>query len=167
MKTTDNGFHATAGIAIAALLLISAAVRAQTANCIELTTVAETAQEYVDAQGRKATRLAPVGKALPGDEVVWTITAKNVCDEPVDDVVIANPVPEHMTYIATSAMGVGTAITYSIDGKEFKAVDTLTVSDAGVKRAAKPEEYRAIRWTYQASFAPGATGFVRYRARVQ
>lgn len=154
--------------AIAALALaVSANALAQAKNCIELTTVAETEQSYVDAQGRKATRLAPVDKALPGDEVVWTVTAKNVCDKPVDSVVIANPVPEQMNYVAASAMGVGTAITYSLDGKDFKAVDALTVTDAGATRAAKPEEIRAIRWTYQASFAPGASGFVRYRARVK
>lgn len=156
------------GIAIAVLAFAASTnAFAQAKNCIELTTVAETEQSYVDAQGRKATRLAPVDKALPGDEVVWTVTAKNTCDKPVDDVVIANPVPEHMTYVAASAMGVGTSITYSLDGKEFKAVDALKVVDAGATRAAKPEEIRAIRWTYQSSFAPGASGFVRYRARLK
>ncbi len=161
---THHAFQRTLLAAFALGVLHTAAFAE---NCIELTTVAEIEQEYVDAQGRKATRLAPIGKALPGDEIIWTITAKNVCDQPVDDVVIANPVPEHMTYVASSAMGVGTAITYSLDSRTFKTADALTVSDAGVTRAAKPEEYRAIRWTYTASFAPGATGFVRYRALVK
>ena len=108
----------------------------------------------------------PAGKVVPGDEVVWTITATNVCKTPTDNVVIANPVPEHMTYVADSAMGTGTDIAYSLDGKEFKSAAELQVRAAdGTTRAARADEYRAIRWTYKNAFAPGATAFVRYRAR--
>ena len=142
----------------------SASAMAQ--NCIELTTMAESEQQYVNEQGKQATRLVPLEKPVPGSEVVWTITAKNVCDKPVENVAVANPVPEHMTYIANTAMGVGTDITYSLDGKSFQVPAALTVSEGGAQRAAKPEEYRAVRWTYKAAFAPGSTAFVRYRARV-
>jgi uncharacterized repeat protein (TIGR01451 family) len=113
-------------------------------------------------------RLVPVGKAVPGDQIVWTITATNVCKTPTDNVVVANPVPEHMTYVANSAMGTGTDIAYSLDGKEFKSAAELQVRAAdGTTRAARPDEYRVIRWTYKTAFAPGATAFVRYRAVVQ
>lgn len=150
--------------AIMVAAFASASATAQ--NCIELTTTAESEQQYVNEQGQQATRLVPLEKPVPGSEVVWTITAKNVCDKPVENVAIANPVPEHMTYVANTAMGVGTDIAYSIDGKSFQAPAALTVSEGGEQRAAKPEEYRAVRWTYKASFAPGSTAFVRYRARV-
>jgi len=154
-------------ILLAALALSTThAVSAQD-NCIQLTTVAETAQQYVNEKGQTATRLAPVGKALPGDEVIWTITAKNVCAKPVENVVVANPVPEHMSYVASSAIGVGTEIAYSLDGKDFKPLTALVVHAAdGSTHAAKAEEIRHIRWTYTAAFAPGATAFVRYRATV-
>jgi uncharacterized repeat protein (TIGR01451 family) len=136
-------------------------------NCIELTTTAETEQTYTNEQGQQATRLVPVAKALPGDEVVWTVTAKNLCSKPADSIVIANPVPEHMTLLANTAVGVGTRITYSIDGKDFKPVDALSVRDAnGATRNAQPAEIRYIRWAYSAAFTPGATAFVRYRAIV-
>jgi uncharacterized repeat protein (TIGR01451 family) len=149
------------------LLGAASAAFAQDKDCIELQTVAETEQQYVDEQGNKATRLVPAGKIVPGDQVVWTITAKNICDAPAQNVVIANPVPEHMSYVAASAMGVGTQITYSIDGNQFLAADALKVNEAnGTSRAARPDEYRAIRWTYVAPFAKGATAFVRYRATV-
>jgi uncharacterized repeat protein (TIGR01451 family) len=143
-------------------------VSAQDKGCIELKTTAEVEQEYVNEQGQKAKRLAPAGKVTPGDEVSWTITAKNICDKPAENIVVANPVPEHMTYVANSAMGVGTTITYSLDNKEFKDAAALTVRAAdGSTRAARADEYRAIRWTYSAAFAPGATAFVRYRAVVK
>ena len=62
----------------------------------------------------------------------------------------------------------GTDIAYSLDGKEFKSAAELQVRAAdGAPRAARADEYRAIRWTYRATFAPGATAFVRYRAVVK
>ena len=143
-------------------------VSAQEKGCIELKTTAEVEQEYVNEQGQKAKRLAPAGKVTPGNEVIWTITAKNICDKSADNIVIANPVPEHMSYVASSAMGVGAAITYSLDNKEFKDAGALTVREAdGSTRAARADEYRGIRWTYAAPFAPGANAFVRYRAIVK
>lgn len=152
-----------------AALLMALAINAQAADkaCVELKTSAETEREVVE-QGQKVKRLVPAGKVVPGDEVVWTITATNVCKEPTDNVVIANPVPEQMSYVAGSAMGTGTDIAYSLDGKEFKSAAELQVRAAdGTPRAARADEYRAIRWTYKAAFAPGATAFVRYRAVVK
>jgi uncharacterized repeat protein (TIGR01451 family) len=155
--------------AIAALwmTLMSAGTYAADKACVELKTTGETESEVVE-NGQKVKRLVPVEKAVPGDEIVWTITAKNVCTTPTDNVVIANPVPEHMTYVANSAMGTGTDIVYSVDGKEFKSAADLQVRAAdGTTRAARADDYRAIRWTYKAAFAPGATAFVRYRAVVK
>ena len=144
------------------------AVHAQEKGCIELKSSAEVEEQYTNDQGQKATRLVPATKVVPGNAVVWTITAKNVCDKPADNVVIANPVPEHMTYVADSAMGTGTDITFSLDGQDFKPAAALTTRNAdGSSRPARPDEYRAVRWIYKASFAPGATAFVRYRATVK
>jgi uncharacterized repeat protein (TIGR01451 family) len=164
-----NKSHSFSSALLATVLLGAASVvSAQDKGCIELKTTAEVEQEYVNEQGQKAKRLAPAGKVTPGNEVIWTITAKNICDKSADNIVIANPVPEHMSYVASSAMGVGAAITYSLDNKEFKDAGALTVREAdGSTRAARAEECRAIRWTYNAPFAPGATAFVRYRAIVK
>jgi uncharacterized repeat protein (TIGR01451 family) len=154
-------------IVAAMLLTLGASAYAADKACVELKTSAETEREIVE-QGQKVKRLLPAGKVVPGDEVVWTITATNVCQTPADNVVIANPVPEHMTYVAGSATGTGADIAYSLDGKEFKVAADLTVRGAdGTARTARADEYRAIRWTYKSAFAPGATAFVRYRALVK
>jgi uncharacterized repeat protein (TIGR01451 family) len=154
-------------IATAVLVLMAGTAMAQTKACVELKTTAETEQEVIE-QGQKVKRLVPAGKVVPGNEIVWTITAKNSCDRATDRVVIGNPVPEHMSYVAGSAMGTGTDIAYSLDGKEFKSGAELQVRDAdGTSRAARADEYQAIRWTYQAAFPPGAVAFVRYRAVVK
>jgi uncharacterized repeat protein (TIGR01451 family) len=154
-------------IVAAVLLTLTAGAYAADKACVELKTSAETEHEVIE-QGQKVKRLAPAGKVLPGDEVVWTITATNVCKTPTDNVVIANPVPEQMTYVTGSATGTGADIAYSLDGKEFKGASDLTVrASDGTARAAHADEYRAIRWTYKNAFAPGATAFVRYRALVK
>lgn len=154
-------------VLLSALSGAAVAQDGQQKACVELQTIAQVEEHYVDEQGRSATRLVPVGKIVPGDEVVWTIVAKNVCDTAAENIQIANPVPEHMSYVANSAMGIGTQITYSVDGEHFMPAEQLTVRDAdGATRPARPEEYRGIRWTYSAPFDKGATAFVRYRAIV-
>lgn len=137
-------------------------------RCIELKNDVQMEQHYVDDKGQKATRLVPPAKIVPGDEVVYTITATNTCNKPVDNVVINNPVPEHMSYVANSAMGIGTDIGYSLDGKQYATLERLSVKDQnGTTRTAGADDIGAIRWTYANAFQPGASGFVRFRAIVK
>ena len=155
-------------LAVASLLALANLAHAADKGCIELKTVAESEQQYTNDAGQKSTRLVPASKVVPGDEVVWTITAKNVCDKAADNIVIANPLPAEMSYIANSAMGVGADITYSLDGKEFNTPASIVIHDAnGVRRTAAADEYRAVRWAYKNAIAPGASTFVRYRALVK
>jgi uncharacterized repeat protein (TIGR01451 family) len=144
----------------------SEAVAAQAAQgCISLKTVAETEQEIVNEKGERSKRLVPAARVTPGAEVVWTVTASNVCAQSVGNVFINNPVPEHMRYVADSALGVGAEIAYSLDGRRFGSPDTLRVRDAdGNERLARADEYRHIRWTFRNAIAPGQLVMARFRA---
>jgi uncharacterized repeat protein (TIGR01451 family) len=161
-------------IALRAALLVTslgagAAALAQTAErgCIELKTVAEVEQAYVDDRGQAATRLVPAAKVVPGDEVVWTIVANNVCATPAGDVAITNPVPEHMHYVGDSAFGPGATIEFSLDGNAFAAPEALVVDEAdGSKRQARADEYQAIRFALPRPIGPSESLVVRYRATV-
>ena len=150
------------------LLLSGVQVHAQSAkqNCIESTTESQMEQHYVDDKGQQATRLVPLIKALPGSEVIYTITAKNGCNKSTDKgLVINDAVPEHMTYVMNSALGVGTEITYSVDGKTFVKSDALIIKNIdGSTRTVRAEDIKSIRWTFENAFTPGQTGFVRFRA---
>jgi uncharacterized repeat protein (TIGR01451 family) len=142
---------------------------AQTADrgCIELKTVAEIEEAYVDERGQPAKRLAPVAKVVPGDEIVWTIVANNVCATPAGDVAITNPVPGHMHYVGNSAFGPGADIQFSIDGTAFAAPTALSVAAAdGSRRPARAEEYSHIRWVLPRPIGPSESLIVRYRATV-
>ena len=150
----------------AALLLCSLGSQAFAADpgCIVLKSTAEIEQEVVNAKGEKSTTLVPANKVVPGVEVVWTVTANNVCKQPSDKVTINNAVPEHMTYVANSATGAGTDITYSVDGQTFGTPEQLTVKADGGTRKARADEYKHIRWVFKNSLQPGASAFARFRA---
>lgn len=151
--------------AVAALLgLATQAFAQQNAACIELKTTAQVEKEVVDARGAKSRVLVEAGKVVPGTEVVWTVTANNVCKVPSDKVTINNAVPEHMTLVPGSAIGAGSDITFSHDGKTFATADKLTVTENGATRPAHADEYRHIRWEFKNSLQPGASAFARFRA---
>ena len=150
-----------------AILAGTAAAQSTERGCIELKTTAELTQSYVDENGKAATRLVPTAKVVPGDQVVWTIVANNVCAKPTADIAITNAVPEHMRYLGDTAFGPGAAIEFSLDGKSFAAPQALTVAAAdGSKRTARADEYLAIRWVLGRAMGPSETLMVRYRAIV-
>lgn len=156
-------------VVLSLLLLAAINAQAQTAKpCIELKNEAQMEQEYSNAEGKKTTQLVAPGKVVPGNEVIYTITAKNVCDKPANAVVIDNPVPEHMIYVMNSAMGVGTDISYSVDGKSFAKLDALSVKSAdGTSHSPHADDVKSIRWVYSTAINPGQSGFVRFRATVK
>ena len=137
---------------------------AQDQGCIVLKSVAEQDKEVVNAKGEKTKQLVAASKIVPGMEVVWTVTANNICKVPSEKVTINNPVPEHMNYVADSAFGAGSDITYSLDGKTFGVPTELTVTENGAKRQARADEYRQIRWVFRSPLQPGASAVARFRA---
>ena len=159
-----SGFKHLRGLALIACTFASQAFAQSPQGCIVLKSTAEVEQEVINAKGEKSTQLVPAAKVVPGVEVVWTVTANNICKAPSDKVTINNAVPEHMTYIADSAAGPGTDITYSVDGKSFAAPAQLTVQENGAARKARADEYRQIRWVFKDSLQPGASAFARFRA---
>ena len=133
-------------------------------GCILLKSTAEIAKEVVDAKGVKTVTMVPADKVVPGVEVTWTVMANNICKQPSDKVTINNAVPAHMTYVASSAIGSGSDITYSLDGAKFGTADQLTVLESGTTRAALAAEYKHIRWVFKDPLQPGSTAVARFRA---
>jgi len=162
MKSTKHLF----GIALAAASL---GWIAPAAADVALTTTAQKIEKFTAPDGAVATRLIPAQKVLPGDDVRYTITFVNGGDKPVDagTVVVTNPVPEHTHYIADSAFGSGTTITYSVDGGRtfHPAADLMVVRD-GVKVPATAEDYTTIRWKFAPALAPAAQSFVSFNVRL-
>ena len=150
-------------------LLILTAFSSQAMAQIEVKTVAEIEVTEIDKQGKKTVKRTAATSVVPGTEVIYTITAKNTGNEPADNIVVTNPVPEQTVYVDGSAFGAGTNITFSVDGgKSYAEPERLTVKNkAGKPRAATAEDYTHVRWTLQFNLQPGQEATVWYRVRVK
>lgn len=155
----------------AALVLLPFAVLAQQpgAGALSLRTVVEKVVETKDADGATKTELVPAASAVPGDQVVYTVTFKNVSAQAADNIRITNPIPAEMQYVADTASGPGSDVLYSVDGgKTYGRAGELFVTDAdGTRRQAGPADYTHIRWVLKSPLAAGAQGFARFRATVR
>jgi uncharacterized repeat protein (TIGR01451 family) len=111
---------------------------------------------------------AATANVTPGDTVIFTNRYVNWGDKLIGDVVVTNPVPEHMTYIGNSAEGKGTKVEFSIDGgSSYASPEKLIVTgDDGNQRLAGPDEYTHIRWVLEKPIEPGGSGEVSFRAKV-
>lgn len=148
---------------VTGLLILAGQVFAQ--NNIQLRVVAQQEVEVQTADGKTEYRLVEAATVFPGDEVIYTIFFKNNGQQTATEIVIDDPIPEHMYLKAGSVFGSGTDVTYSIDaGKNFATPEQLLLSENGQQRRAKPAEYTHIRWFFKQSLDIGAEGMVGFRA---
>lgn len=136
---------------------------------IKLQTVALQEKVTVEKDGSKHTDIVPAGRVLPGTEVIWNVNYEIVGTSPVTNAVITDPIPQNMVYVAGSASGDKSDITFSVDGgKTWGTADSLQVKNAdGTSRVALPKDYTTIRWILKGSLAPGAKGTVTFHAVLQ
>jgi uncharacterized repeat protein (TIGR01451 family) len=121
------------------------------------------------AGGQGAVRLRPAERAVPGDQLIYTLEVRNpgMVTIPAPEVVYA--IPAHMTYLADSAAGPGAEVSYSVDsGATFDRPEYLRAAGAdGVLRIAFPSEYTHIRWKFKHSLRPKSVAFARFRVQVK
>jgi len=159
---------ASKGVLVVAVLLLGGHALAQQ-GAIQLEHKAEQRETFTDENGIEKTRLVEAARVLPGEEVLFTVTYTNVGDEAAEDVVIVNPVPEHMFYVSDSATGENTSITFSVDGGEtFAAPQDLLITDAlGEERPAAAKDFSHIRWVIESDVTAGGSGTVHFAAVVE
>ena len=96
----------------------------------------------------------------------------NVAPAKATNVKVDNPIPKGSVYVAGSAKGVNSDITFSVDGgKTFKKASLLTyrtklANGKTVKKKASPEQYSNIRWMIK-SVAPGQGGTLGFRVTIK
>ena len=106
-------------------------------------------------------------EVVPGDKVGYRISYTNTGSVEATGIVINNPVPGNTEYIANSATGAASEITYSVDaGKNFARSAELTVERNGLTTKARAEDITHIRWTLPNAVAPQASGSVEFQVRV-
>jgi uncharacterized repeat protein (TIGR01451 family) len=158
-------------IVLALALLLPAAAWTQQKGAIELKSVAEVDVTEKNEKGEMVTKRveATKTKTVPGDTVLFTTHYTNRGKQPATDVVITNPIDEHMAYVDRSADGNNARVEFSTDGgKTYNAPEKLTITNAqGLVRPARAEEYTNIRWTLAKPLSPGGTGSVSFKAKIK
>lgn len=135
---------------------------------IELKNVAEMEVTEAGADGKPVVKRVPVQKAVPGTQVLYTTTFRNIGTQPASDIAINNAIPPSTTLVSGSAFGDNTSITFSADGgKTFAPVDKVRVRGAdGKERPAALSEFTHIRWTYRTPLPAGAVASAGFRVTI-
>lgn len=121
------------------------------------------------AAGREIVKLIPADRVVPGDRVVYTLEVCNTGATALEAPVVTHPVPEHMRYVADSAVGPGAEVSYSVDGgHSFARAENLEVPGMdGRMHPAVAADYTHIRWQLKHSLKANSVAFVRFRALVK
>jgi uncharacterized repeat protein (TIGR01451 family) len=137
-------------------------------NPLAIRSIAEVESRTVVA-GREIVKLIPADRVVPGDRVIYTLEVRNTGATALDAPVVTHPVPEHMRYVADSAVGPGAEVSYSVDGgHSFARAEDLEVPGAdGRLRPAVAADYTDIRWQLKNNLKANSVAFVRFRARVK
>ena len=147
------------------LLGISVSAAAMADGSLDVRTTVHKEEVTVNEAGETVRKMVPAELVVPGENVYYTITFKNIGEESADNVVITNPIAENLTYVDGSAFGPGTEIQFSVDGgATFAAASDLTVATNGQQRPATADDYTHVRWVMQNNLEPGAQGTARFAA---
>jgi uncharacterized repeat protein (TIGR01451 family) len=159
--------HASLGFFFT-ILLGALALGQANSGPIAVKAIAEVEMQTV-REGREVSKLAPADRVVSGDWVIYTLEVRNTAATTIRAPTVTYPVPEHMSYVAESAVGPATEISYSVDGgSSFDAAENLKVQDAdGQLRPAIAADYTHIRWHLKNSLKSNSVAFVRFRARVK
>lgn len=132
---------------------------------VELKSEAFREVEVTDKDGNKIRKLEALTRATPGQEVIYILTYRNTGKKAANNVVVSNPVPKELTYVAGSAVGANTRFDVSVDdGKRYAPLEQLTIKNAdGTTRPATATDVTNLRWTLVAPLKAGAKGSVTYR----
>ena len=154
--------------AVVSLLLTAFAAGQVPGDPLAIRSIAEVESRSLVA-GREVVKLIPADRVVPGDRVIYTLEVRNTGATAVDAPIVTHPVPEHMRYVADSAVGPGAEVSYSVDGgHSFGRAESLKVPGVdGRPRPAVAADYTDIRWQLKNSLKANSVAFVRFRALVK
>lgn len=118
--------------------------------------------------GEKMTSWVKASKVIPGTVIRYVNALENSANETANQLVVSNPIPENMEYLANSATcQTGCSLDYSVDGgKSYDKAENLYVGFAEERHLARASEYTNIRWTIDSLLATSQSA-VEYKARLK
>lgn len=100
--------------------------------------------------GLAISKSVDLANARPGDVLTYTISYTNLGNAPLTSIVIDDATPPWTVFVSGNCVGLGTGLT------------GCALTTAPAVNATGP-----VRWTLSGALAPGGTGSVSYRVRVQ
>jgi uncharacterized repeat protein (TIGR01451 family) len=121
------------------------------------------------AEVEKGAKLVPAKRVVSGDRVLYTLEVRNTAPTTAPPPRVDFPIPTHTWYVAGSAVGPVSEITYSVDGGlAFDREENLRMAAAnGEMRTALAQDYTHIRWQLKNSLKANSVAFVRFRVVVK
>lgn len=155
-------------IVLFAFLFAAPAISAEPGQ-IELKATAAKVVVKTDEQGATRTELVDANIVIPGDKIAYTIEARNISSESVDQVVITDPIPDSMLFVPGTVEGEGARVLFSVDGGEsFDLEEKLEVTGSdGRPRPAIASDFTHIQWVFEQPLAPETERSVRFVALVE
>ena len=164
---TNTSFAPLCGVLLA-LWLAPIATAQEVLGPLAIKAIAEVEFRSTE-RGREVVKLVPADRVVPGDRVIYTLEVRNTAATALEAPTVTHPVPDHMRYIADSAVGPGAAVSYSVDGGHSfgRAEDLKVLGVDGRLRPAVAADYTHIRWQLKNSLRANSVAFVRFRALVK
>lgn len=135
------------------------------AKSIDLKNEAFIEKEDVAKDGKKSKKLVPATNVVPGEEVIFVITYRNIGKEAATDIVVTNPIPKNMTFKAAEAEASARSEVSIDGGKAYGDLANLKVTDKLRKqRPALPADVTHVRWKVAGAVQPNAQGKLRLKA---
>jgi len=157
--------HTFISISIAVFYLALGLSQAFADEAMELQMFVEEEIETIDANGNRSLKRIAPENVIPGDTVVYSTRYENKGEQPANNVIITNIIPEEVTYLSGSATG-SLTITYSTDGgKHYDQEENLSIIKDGKSRPATAKDYTHIRWLLPLVDS-GKTGQVSFLSKV-
>jgi len=154
--------------ALIAAALAGLAAGESIANPLAIKAIAEVEQRILE-QGHETSKLVPADRVVPGDRLFYTLEVRNTGITALASPTVTYAVPAHMQYVADSAVGPATVVSFSVDGgRSFDSAENLKIkTEDGSLRAALAADYTHIRWQLKMHLKGNAVAFVRFRALVK
>jgi uncharacterized repeat protein (TIGR01451 family) len=151
-----------------ALWLAPIAGAQEVVDHLAIKAIAEVESRSTEA-GRDVVKLIPADRVVPGDRVIYTLEVRNTAAAELEAPIVIHPVPDHVRYIANSAVGPGAEVSYSVDGGHSfaRAEDLKVLGVDGRLRPAVAADYTHIRWQLKNPLRANSVAFVRFRALVK
>jgi hypothetical protein len=153
---------------LAAALVRPGAADALQDDKIAVKAIAEVAVK-TSLDGREGQHMQAADRVVPGDEVIYRLLIRNTTAIAQPPPTVDYPIPEHMRYVADSAVGAGATVSYSVDGgRSFARPEELFMTaEDGQKRPATAEDYTHIRWQLKHILKGNSVAGASFRAIVK